>query len=560
MNDVVKLFVTLAAVAWSISGSVACQRVMAQSAPEPVAVISIANLSKITGDIDYLVDASGFGQMKFIIQTQVNQFTNGIDKTRPAGILLYMNEGDEQPSALGFMPVTNLDDVLDNISAFADVDEGEEFTTIITDDEKEFMIKQVGDVAWLSDKPEMFNQLPDAPVGLLGDLPQQYNFSARVFGQRIPLALRQKGLDMIRDAYQDQMDQLEDLKPEEAQLQQQAFEMNMKQVESLMMETEQLSIGMLVDQENQSLAGEMQITGLDGSQIAKSSATNETLPPSKFGGFILPGSAFNGVGSLKLTEDDIQQYQQITSQSRQSLLDSINEEADLTESQLAAVDKAMGSLIEVLNETISRGFIDSGIVVDVTKGNCNAALGVNAANPAKAEEVVRDLSAEFQQELGEKIRVQLDADDYKDVKFHTFAMDTPEDPEEMVDAVGQQLQLAVGIGGQKIYVAFGSQPVAFLKRVLDNSDESNVAPATMGTYDLFIAPILQFAASMDPENKVLGNLAEKLTEMGRDRLRYSMKPIPNGFHGRAELQDAVLSLIKVGVDSMAAQAAGGEDF
>ena len=73
---------------------VAVATTYAQSAPEPAVVISVAPVKEQMDDINYLVDASGFGQAKFLIKSQIRYITNGLDTKRPAGVFLYF-EGDD---------------------------------------------------------------------------------------------------------------------------------------------------------------------------------------------------------------------------------------------------------------------------------------------------------------------------------------------------------------------------------------------------------------------------------------------------------------------------------
>ena len=169
----------------------------AQSAPDPAVVISIADFTQQLSDVEYLAEASGYGNMKFFAQTMVKQYIKGIDNTLPAGIMLYFNEDSEEPDFLAFVPVTNLDDLLDTISGMAEVDEGEDFTTIITDNDDELLVKEIGNNAFISNKKEMFDNIPSDPAGLLGEMPKTYNVAARIFSNRIPESLRTQALDVI---------------------------------------------------------------------------------------------------------------------------------------------------------------------------------------------------------------------------------------------------------------------------------------------------------------------------------------------------------------------------
>jgi len=541
-----------------------CEPAVAQSAPKPAAVISIANLDDTLADIDYLVDASGFGQMKFMIQTQITHFLKGVDPTRPSGVLLYLDEGSEQPSALGFVPVEELDDLLDTLAGFAEVDEGDDYTTIITDDDNEILIKQVGNHAFITDQAEMFKRIPDAPpASLLGDLPTRFNVAARLFGQQIPKSMRDKAISTIRDAYEQQLEQLEadEENSAQAQIQQKSFEINMKQIEDLVQETDQLAIGIAIDEENKTLSSEMEIIGTEDSTLAKRAAANMNPEKSRFAGFRLPGAAFTGVSRTNLIQEDIDQYTQLSETGIDTILKAINEELDVTEQEMDVIEKATEDLSAAMLETMNGGVADAGMVVDLAKGNVNLAMGVMTTDPKKFEQVAKDLAAEFDGKLAKLGTVNLNSGSHKDVTFHTFSMNTPEDLDELADAFGDQIQIVIGIGQAETYFAAGSNPTELLKRAIDGSGVQDDTPATIGLYNLYIAPVMDFAAAIQPDEfGMVEKMAATLAEGGRDQLTYEMKPLKNGFSIRGDLQDGILELIQVATEAIAQPAGRGGNF
>ena len=539
-----------------------CEPAAAQSQPKPAAVISITNLEETMGDVDYLVDSSGFGQMKFMIQTQITHFLKGVDQTRPSGVLLYMDEGAEQPSALGFVPVEELDDLLDTLAGFAEVDEGDDYTTITTDDDNEILVKLVGNHAFITDKAEMFKRIPDAPpASFLGDLPTRFNVAARLFGQQIPKSLRDEAISTIRDAYEQQLEQLdlEDEDSAQAQLQQKSYEINMKQIEDLIQQTDQLSFGMVIDQDNKTLSGEIEIIGTENSTLAKRAGANMTPEKSRFASFALPGTAMTAISRMTLIPEDIDQYTQLSESGIETMVTAINEEADLTAEELNAVRKAMDDLSSALLETMKDGTADVGIVADVAKGDINLAGGMLTTDPKKIEQVAKDLAAQFEGKLGELGSVKLNSGAHKDVTFHTFSINTPEDTEELVEAFGEQIQIVIGIGQQETYVALGSDPTALLKRAIDGT-AAEESPATLGLYNFNIAPILSFIGQMESDQPMLQSMADALAEGGRDGLQYEMKPLKNGFSVRMDLQDGVLELIQVATEAMGQPQGRGGNF
>ena len=106
------------------------EKTYAQPAPKPAVVVSLAPLGEQMNDLKYLINASGFGKMNFLIQSQVKHFTAGIDRDRPSGMMLFFKGDNPEPQWLGFVAVENVDDMLDRIADFADVDEDEEMIFI----------------------------------------------------------------------------------------------------------------------------------------------------------------------------------------------------------------------------------------------------------------------------------------------------------------------------------------------------------------------------------------------------------------------------------------------
>ena len=106
------------------------EKTYAQSAPKPAVVVSLAPLGEQMSDLKYLVKASGFGKMNFLIESQVKHFTAGIDRDRPSGMIMFFKDDDPEPQWLGFVAVENVDDMLDRIADFADVDEEDDLIMI----------------------------------------------------------------------------------------------------------------------------------------------------------------------------------------------------------------------------------------------------------------------------------------------------------------------------------------------------------------------------------------------------------------------------------------------
>ena len=110
--------------------------------------------------------------------------------------------------------------------------------------------------------------------------------------------------------------------------------------------------------------------------------------------------------------------------------------------------------------------------------------------------------------------------------------------------LGDQITLVVGIGTKEAFIAGGSNPVDLLKKAIDGKTDTS----HMMQYNVNIIPILKFAASIEGDPNVEA-MADALEESGGDRIQMTSNLIKNGVKMRFEMQDGILGLIKVGVES-----------
>ena len=515
-----------------------------QSAPEPAVVISIAKFKEQMDDVNYLLTASGFAQMKFMASAMIKGYTKGLDSEKDAGVMLFFNEGSPEPDFLGFVPVSDIEEMLDVISGMAEVEEEDDFVTITTDQGVEMLIREHNGYAFISNKKEMFDTLPDAPAKLLGDLPSKYNFSAKVFAQRIPQSMRDQFIELIKESSAQTLDSLDE-DDEMAELQRKNLEMSMKQMEMMITESDTLTLGMSADKDGKNLLMDIEFTGLAGSKLAKKLLNSKADQPSRFTGFLMDGATFTQNQCVKLDAEDAQEYAKQLDQLQKAVIKGIDEDGDLTDDEIATVDSAMGKLVTAIKDTLNDGLLDSGAVVMLTDGEINFAVGSQISNPAKVEEAVKELVAMAEDKMGGQIEVNLNSGSHKAVTFHEVVVQVPDDEEEAREMLGDQVTIVIGIGKKEVYFAGGSNPVATLKKAMDGTAMAK----EMMQYNFYITPILKFAANMEGDPN-MEKMATALETAGNDRVSMTANLIDNGINMRFEMQDGILGLIKVGVETM----------
>jgi hypothetical protein len=521
----------------------------AQDQPQPAVVISIAEMDRQTAVANYLISAAGFPDLKFFAQTMIRQYTKGIDGKKPAGVLMYFSEQVEVPEFLAFMPMTNLEDFLDLVSTMADVDEEDGMSVISTPDGMELMVKEIGNYAFMASNQEMFAMAPADPAAFLGDQPQQYNLSAKIFGNRIPAALRNLVLDQIRESYEEQL-----LLMDEDSLQAELQEYNWQQLERYLTEMESILVGINADPEAKKILFDFQVVAENGSDLAQRfERIRKAEIQSMTSGFLLPDAAMTFHSCSQLEPEDIQQYKSMLESFPATMREELQED-DYTDQEVELFVGAAEDAIRAIVETAEKGILDVGAVLVAGEQEMNFAAGVQVVNPRQLEDVVKRLVPTLEDKLAGQIQVQLNSGSYKDVTFHQFAVEIPDFDDEALAVFGEELNLVIGVGQKMVYLGLGSDPELLIRQVMDNAVSQDQQLSFQ--MNMYFSNLIKMGLNFqdDPMTRKMYN---RLADSGNDRIRISSENIPSGFRARLEIQDGILSLIKVAVDSFTG---GFDDF
>lgn len=528
----------------------------AQSAPEPAVVISIAPVKEQMNDINYLVDASGFGQAKFLIKSQVKYITNGIDLKRPAGALLYFEGDNPEPSkTVIFLPVKDFDDLLDTVSNVAEVDDEDDIIKILPPNgEALYCVEKpgVGDeggYVFITMKEETLEELPADPVAMLGDMPSKYNLAAHVYGSRIPDELRERAIEQIKDGY---VDSLQNLGTDPDKIDQQIADFE-EQIQ-VFQDIDEIIFGMVTDEDSHKMAMEFTVTGKPGSKVAKAYAGFVSPEPTKFAGFMNDTAAMDYGMCFDVDTEDADKIGPQLNGLIDSMMTELDNDGEFDEEEMDTIRSAALQVAEVIEETFKEGRIDSAGQLLMGENDFNFAAAGQVSDPKKIESAAKELIGLLSEKAADAFRFNLDFAKHDGVTMHEIVINVPEDEEELQDFLGSEVVVILGIGKKDIYVAAGKEPMDALKAAMGADGKPSEFPVV---YNFRITPMLEYAASTTGQ-PILDEFVEKLKEVGRDKITVYSKAIENGLFTRMEMEDGPLSLIQMGFQGM--QGMGGADF
>jgi len=259
-------------------------QVRAQSEAKPAVVISIANLDEQLKDVKYLLTASGFPELNFLAKAGIKGYAEGVDFSRDAGVALHFEGENTTPSVSGFVPVEDLEILLDSVSGIAEVEENEGYALFAT-------------------KPELIKTLPAEPAKMLGDNPTKYNLAFLIYPQHVPQPLRDLALDMIKEGSMQTLDQLDEE-----------------------LDSESLVIGMAADADNKKLYTDIEYLAKAGSELAEKTNQAKATEPSRFAGFLMPNATMNFNANGKIPESDGASYDTLLVEAKKAVIEKMNEE------------------------------------------------------------------------------------------------------------------------------------------------------------------------------------------------------------------------------------------
>ncbi|MEM8946289.1 MAG: hypothetical protein AAGD11_14035 [Planctomycetota bacterium] len=537
---------------------------------KPIAVVAINSINNIMDDVDFAGTLAG----KEDLSNQVRPFVGmiqGLDSDQPIGLVL-QSDGIVPGGAI-CVPCTNLKAMIDGMAMFGVTHEdGPNGTMQIGAQGQTVFAREADGWAYISMAPEMLDSLPADPAALLGALTKEYDIAIRLSVQNIPEAYKQMALSQLEAGMQAGMQKLDTETDEQFEARQEMAKVQVDQLKQAAQDLDELTLGVAVDSVQQRAYLDIAYTAVAGSKLAEQIAINAD-PKTDFAGFFQPDAAMMMSFASKVSESDVAQMEQMFGAMLKQVETAIDQESDLeNEEDRQAVKSAVSDFMEALKSTMMAGKMDGGAVLNMSPTSLSFVAGGFVGDPAKVESGLKklaDVAKGVATKEGEDFpAINWNSGSHQDVQFHTVQIPSPdsEDEKGVRQMFGDTIDVAVGIGKESAYVAFGRDCLDALKRVMDvsaASPQKSVAPMEM-TFSL--SQIMTAVAGLmdDEENNkpmiemmanMLGNEAK-----GRDHVRMVVQIIPNGGRVRIEVEEGVLRAIGMSAMAAQAEAAGAGGF
>jgi hypothetical protein len=516
---------------------------------KPVVVVSINKLNELMGDIGALSEVANQQDAGRLALGMAGIYTGGIDRNKPAGA--YVTMGPTGPKVVGFLPVTNLKQLLGTYreQIGSPRDKGDGVLEIGADRPQPLYVKEQGGWAFVVQDPRSLQGLPADPTKMLGGLEAKYDIAIQLNVANIPAELRDLVVSQIKMGYDQAMQaQSRNLPADQREVANEVGKALVQGIEEFIEQAEQVTVGFAIDATTKTTSLELSMTAKEGTDLAKQMVSMYDIR-SLFAALGGKDPAAKGNISIKLEANEIAQLTGLLKMAREGAMKGIDQDSGVPADKRDVLKAGVNGILDVIDATVASGKLDFGGAVTLGADSSDLVGGAYVKDGAKLEKAVKSLVGLGKGEPNFP-KVELDVGKYNGVNFHRLVIPASELDPNARRVFGEHVELVIGFGPDRAMIAMGRDGQSILKQAID-AGGANGAEAMPLQFQAALGKWVRFADKMDSnaKSRALASAAENLKTS--DIVTIALKPIPRGMAYRYELSSGVMELL--GAAAKAAQ-------
>jgi len=529
--------------AWSL---VSPASAVAQSADAPAAMVSIAPMERLMQDFSYLMRSCGVPQIGGLGSMMAKQYTQGLDASRPAGVMVRLV--DSQPVVLAFLPLNNRQQFFSSLAGASLIpdDLGNGMFAFDANGQTIFA-KDAGKWLFISQQEDDLGKLPADPQALLGDMPARYDIALNINLQALPKEMRDMAVGQLRTGFERSLAEQTNQSAEERAQAEEVGRMSIQQLERIFSETEKVVIGWNSAASTQKVQLDVGAQFVEGSEMAKQMTSLQSMT-SDYTGLLIDGAAMTMRTTSMISESDKAMSKNNLRNAFGLVEKQIDDSDSLPTSAKESLKKFIKGFMSIVDKTIDGGKLDGGGAVSLNDGKVRAVFGGMLADGARIEKEIKDLVAQVGSG-GELPSFEFNYAKHQDVNLHKVTIPIQSDEPAVQRIFGNQIKLVVGTGEKSFFVSIDPDGDGVIKAALDRIHAAQNVKVIPGEVVLEAAQILSFAQSLVP-NPMLDTVTQTVLQAeGKSKVRVLNSMIPRGMMYQISIDEGVLKGIGAGVQA-----------
>ena len=501
-----------------------------------VAVVSVKGVNGLMADIAYLTEAAGMEDAGRMAMMMSQQFTQGVDGTQPIAIVA-STDGQQFP-VVGFLPIGDLETKLGMFAAQIgtprDMGNGiKELSSL----PQPVYFKQGATWAYVSNSDASLSNVPETPEQALGELSNDYDIAIRAHVSNVPMPLKQFALGQMKAGLEMQLQQQGDVSDAQRQL----VAAQMKQMDQMIGEIDQITLGLNVDEVSKKVFLDVEVTAVPNSDLASQLAYSKDATTS-FVGFRGDDSAISFAMANKLPADQLAPTMAAIDGMKTALLQEMQTDGNFPNAETQKLaEEVVGDVIEILKETLQSGKLDGVGSAQLANEASSAIVAGYVADGSKVESLLKKL-ADVAKSDPDFPGITFNADNHDGTQFHTMSVPIP-DGEEARKVFGDQLDLVIGTGAESFCLGVGNDCLSQIKDAMDRSKSASDTVVAPVEITVSAAKIMGLAASLTEDASVQAVAQTLAAATGSDHVIIAANHVANGVRYRYEIQDGIVRAI-----------------
>ncbi|HWB00085.1 MAG TPA: hypothetical protein VG713_16440 [Pirellulales bacterium] len=510
---------------------------------KPMVVVAFSGYNELHKDLEYIGKISDVPELGNSLDGMIALLTQfqglvGLDKSKPWGAAV--SSDGQIFQTVAFLPVTDTKKLLGALQGMVgEPQDAGDGVQQIRAGAMPLFLKEKNGWAFIAQMPDQLADLPADPQTLISSLTKTYDLAVRINAQNIPQQFRDLAINQIKLGMQSGLDRQADETDAQYQVRVKLMQQQIDQLVQLINELDELLIGWAIDAQNRLAFLDISMTAVPGSKLAANAAAASVIK-SKFTGFLENEDAvIDAHVASKQGDQDIATTVATIQSLKSSVFDSIDKSDDLKDDEKPVIKKAVEETFESIEATAKKGVIDGGMVI-VGEGPFTIVAGGSVEKAGKLESAFRQAMSVAKRQP-DAPEVEYDVDKHAGVTFHSISGPWPDDADENVKQVlGDDIEITVAFGEDRVFVALGEDGVDTIKDVIDDSQSAEQSKLPF-ELDVWVKPILEYSAEQQPDNPILKLIADTLGD--EDGIHLTSRMIPNGALARLEFDEGVLKAI-----------------
>jgi len=509
---------------------------------DPVLVLTVASLNKLMQDVNYISGVMGQPQAGGMFTLMAGSFTQGLDTSRPIGILVPMVDGSPEP--IGVMPTANVDLMLKQLEGtLGAADKLDDGTFVVAAGTSLVYIRQVGEWAVIARNRELIDLVPADPMSLMKGLGDNYDLGLRLSIQEIPLALRELLVDQLSQGFEQAVARQQGNDAQVLDL----SKTQLEQLNKLIREADQLMFGININPTKRVVSIDTEFTAAPGTSLAEMYAGQLPIP-SKFTAVLKGDSAIRYHAAASISPEVIEASTGSVEMVMASVQKALDDQENIGEDVKAEIEEMLGGLLDLVNKTMLEGKFDAGFMTIAGDNLFQVAGGAFVHDGDEVAQWVKKLDKKLSQ-IPDAPKFNFDESTYNGVTMHSVVIDIPAKAEESRRLLGEQAVISLGTAPQAVYFAFGKGAPDLMKGLIDSADADtgDLAARPLGQMRIKLLPLLRLAQSMKPNDAVAAVIDAVAIGGDNDYVSLVGNSIPNGQSSYIEIGEGVIKAIGAAV-------------